>query len=162
MAYLIARKYATSQIEYWIHRMDEIKKLIFGQKGGVENWSQGLLGVVFAVATLADEAVNDGEIGYKPMHNLVLPLPNSYALSQVEAIILDILKGYQAFTQACGVLRAVEPLNSILASLCKFTIYIPNEAEKRRLEGVLVLATQRKSILKKNVSFSGKWLGKNL
>lgn len=34
--------------------------------------------------------------------------------------------------QACGVLRAVEPLNSFLASLCKFTIYIPNEAEKRR------------------------------
>lgn len=34
--------------------------------------------------------------------------------------------------QACGVLRAVEPLNSFLASLCKFTINIPNEAEKRR------------------------------
>ncbi|KAK4382752.1 hypothetical protein Sango_2841500 [Sesamum angolense] len=52
--------------------------------------------------------------------------------SQGEAIILEILKGYQAFTQACGVLHAVEPLNSFLASLCKFTIYIPNEAEKRR------------------------------
>jgi len=34
--------------------------------------------------------------------------------------------------QACGVLRAVEPLNSFLASLCKFTINFPNEAEKRR------------------------------
>ncbi|KAL6582311.1 hypothetical protein OROMI_006325 [Orobanche minor] len=57
--------------------------------------------------------VDDGELG-----------------SQGEAIILEILKGYQAFTQACGVLRAVEPLNSFLASLCKFTIYIPNEAER--------------------------------
>ncbi|KAL6582309.1 hypothetical protein OROMI_006323 [Orobanche minor] len=74
---------------------------------------EGLLGVVFAVATLTDEAVDDGELG-----------------SQGEAIILEILKGYQAFTQACGVLRAVEPLNSFLASLCKFTIYIPNEAER--------------------------------
>ncbi|KAL6548719.1 hypothetical protein OROGR_008485 [Orobanche gracilis] len=72
---------------------------------------EGLLGVVFAIATLTDEAVDDGELG-----------------SQGEAIILEILKGYQAFTQACGVLRAVEPLNSFLASLCKFIIYIPNEA----------------------------------
>ncbi|KAJ6384364.1 hypothetical protein OIU78_027638 [Salix suchowensis] len=51
--------------------------------------------------------------------------------SQGEAIVLEILKGYQAFTQACGVLHAVEPLNSFLASLCKFTINFPNEAEKR-------------------------------
>lgn len=34
--------------------------------------------------------------------------------------------------QACGVLHAVEPLNSFLASLCKFTINFPTEAEKRR------------------------------
>ncbi|KAL6005243.1 hypothetical protein ACLOJK_005805 [Asimina triloba] len=54
---------------------------------------EGLLGVVFTVATLTDEAVDTGE--------------------------------------ACGVLRAVEPLNSFLASLCKFTISYPNEAEKR-------------------------------
>ncbi|VFQ61498.1 unnamed protein product [Cuscuta campestris] len=52
--------------------------------------------------------------------------------SQGEAIVLEILKGYQAFTQSCGVLRAVEPLNSFLASLCKFTIGIPNEVERRR------------------------------
>ncbi|GMN25335.1 hypothetical protein TIFTF001_000898 [Ficus carica] len=51
--------------------------------------------------------------------------------SQGEAIVLEILKGYQAFTQACGVLHAVEPLNSFLASLCKFTINFPTEAEKR-------------------------------
>uniref|UniRef100_A0A453FM92 Protein MON2 homolog n=1 Tax=Aegilops tauschii subsp. strangulata TaxID=200361 RepID=A0A453FM92_AEGTS len=53
--------------------------------------------------------------------------------SQGEAIILEILKGYQAFTQACGVLRAIEPLNSFLASLCKFTINNPNEGEKRSI-----------------------------
>ncbi|KAI8555868.1 hypothetical protein RHMOL_Rhmol05G0207500 [Rhododendron molle] len=51
--------------------------------------------------------------------------------SQGEAIVLEILKGYQAFTQACGVLRAVEPLNSFLASLCKFTINIPSDPDKR-------------------------------
>ena len=34
--------------------------------------------------------------------------------------------------QACGVLCAIEPLNSFLASLCKFTINNPNEAEKKR------------------------------
>lgn len=34
--------------------------------------------------------------------------------------------------QACGVLHAVEPLNSFLASLCKFTISMPNEVERRR------------------------------
>lgn len=34
--------------------------------------------------------------------------------------------------QACGVLRTIEPLNSFLASLCKFTINNPNEGEKRR------------------------------
>jgi hypothetical protein len=53
--------------------------------------------------------------------------------SQGEAIILEILKGYQAFTQACGVLRAIEPLNSFLASLCKFTINNPNEGEKKSI-----------------------------
>ncbi|KAM3351735.1 hypothetical protein ACQJBY_023583 [Aegilops geniculata] len=57
-------------------------------------------------------------------------LPFTY-FNEGEAIILEILKGYQAFTQACGVLRAIEPLNSFLASLCKFTINNPNEGEKR-------------------------------
>lgn len=38
--------------------------------------------------------------------------------------------------QACGVLRAVEPLNSFLASLCKFTISSSSEAEKRRYSQV--------------------------
>ncbi|KAL6548702.1 hypothetical protein OROGR_008468 [Orobanche gracilis] len=113
---------------------------------------EGLLGVVFAVATLTDEAVDDGELG-SPRCDTDLPTQCSgitaalcmsmvdstwltildalsliLMKSQGEAIILEILKGYQAFTQACGVLRAVEPLNSFLASLCKFTIYIPNEA----------------------------------
>jgi len=99
--------------------------------------------------------------------------------SHGEAIVLEILKGYQAFTQvcqfllwtlfffffflffffffllysicmtletnfelkmildwkisqACGILRAVEPLNSFLASLCKFTINFPAETERKR------------------------------
>ncbi|KAL0425375.1 UNVERIFIED_CONTAM: protein MON2 [Sesamum radiatum] len=118
---------------------------------------EGILGVVFAVATLTDEAVDDGELesprcDTDPTRNytgttatLCMSMVDSMWLtildalslilmkSQGEAIILEILKGYQAFTQACGVLHAVEPLNSFLASLCKFTIYIPNEAEKRSI-----------------------------
>ncbi|KAK4596244.1 hypothetical protein RGQ29_014332 [Quercus rubra] len=116
---------------------------------------EGLLGVVFTVATLTDEAVEVGELESPRCDNdppakctgktaalcvsmvdsLWLTILDALSLilsrSQGEAIVLEILKGYQAFTQACGVLRAVEPLNSFLASLCKFTINFPNEAEKR-------------------------------
>lgn len=116
---------------------------------------EGLLGVVFTVATLTDEAVDIGEIEsprcdsdpsskcigqtavlcISMVDSLWLTILDALSLiltrSQGEAIILEILKGYQAFTQACGVLRAVEPLNSFLASLCKFTISFPNEAERR-------------------------------
>ncbi|XP_019187108.1 PREDICTED: protein MON2 homolog isoform X1 [Ipomoea nil] len=116
---------------------------------------EGLLGVVFAVATLTDEAVDVGELE-SPRYEidppakctgktafLCISMVDSMWLtildalsfiltkSQGEAIVLEILKGYQAFTQACGVLHAVEPLNSFLASLCKFTISIPNEVERR-------------------------------
>ncbi|GKV07351.1 hypothetical protein SLEP1_g19144 [Rubroshorea leprosula] len=116
---------------------------------------EGLLGVVFTVATLTDEAVDAGELesprcDYDPsskctgkiaflcismVDSLWLTILDALSLilarSQGEAIVLEILKGYQAFTQACGVLHAVEPLNSFLASLCKFTISFPNEVEKR-------------------------------
>ncbi|XP_024026387.1 protein MON2 homolog [Morus notabilis] len=116
---------------------------------------EGLLGVVFTVAALTDEAVDVGELesprcDYDLPNNcsgktalLCLAMVDSLWLtildalslilsrSQGEAIVLEILKGYQAFTQACGVLHAVEPLNSFLASLCKFTINFPIEAEKK-------------------------------
>ncbi|KAH9688318.1 ARM repeat superfamily protein [Citrus sinensis] len=116
---------------------------------------EGLLGVVFTVATLTDEAVDVGELesprcDYDPLpkcmgetavlcismvDSLWLTILDALSLilsrSHGEAIILEILKGYQAFTQACGVLHAVEPLNSFLASLCKFTINIPNESDRR-------------------------------
>ncbi|KAL9341678.1 hypothetical protein Peur_065003 [Populus x canadensis] len=144
---------------------------------------EGLLGVIFTVATLTDEAVDVGELDspryeYDPVERyngkttvLCIAMVDSFWLtildalslilsrSQGEAIVLEILKGYQAFTQACGVLHAVEPLNSFLASLCKFTINFPNEAEKR--SAVLspgskrseALAEQRDSIVltQKNV-----------
>lgn len=116
---------------------------------------EGLLGVVFTVATLTDEAVDVGELesprcDFDPaakctgkvavlcismVDSLWLTILDALSLilsrSQGEAIVLEILKGYQAFTQACGVLHAVEPLNSFLASLCKFTISFPSEPEKR-------------------------------
>ncbi|XP_057496302.1 uncharacterized protein LOC130781215 [Actinidia eriantha] len=116
---------------------------------------EGLLGVVFTVATLTDEAVDVGELEsprcdsdplekctgetavlcVSMVDSMWLTILDSLSLilakSQGEAIVLEILKGYQAFTQACGVLRAVEPLNSFLASLCKFTISIPSEPEKK-------------------------------
>ncbi|XP_021742311.1 protein MON2 homolog [Chenopodium quinoa] len=116
---------------------------------------EGLLGVVFTIATLTDEAVDTGELEsprcesdppakltgktaflcYSMVDSLWLTILDTLSLilarSQGEAIVLEILKGYQAFTQACGVLRAVEPLNSFLASLCKFTINIPSEVERK-------------------------------
>lgn len=116
---------------------------------------EGLLGVIFTVATLTDEAVDIGELespkgDYDPLarrtgktavlcmamvDSLWLTILDALSLilsrSQGEAIVLEILKGYQAFTQACGVLQAIEPLNSFLASLCKFTINFPNEVERR-------------------------------
>ncbi|XP_020540275.1 protein MON2 homolog isoform X1 [Jatropha curcas] len=116
---------------------------------------EGLLGVVFTVATLTDEAVDAGELEspryeydtaakftgktavlcIAMVDSLWLTILDALSLilsrSQGEAIVLEILKGYQAFTQACGVLLAVEPLNSFLASLCKFTINFPIEAEKK-------------------------------
>ncbi|KAK7356012.1 hypothetical protein VNO80_15278 [Phaseolus coccineus] len=116
---------------------------------------EGLLGVVFTVATLTDEAIDIGELESPRCDNdppvkwsgktavLCISMVDSLwltildALSLIlsrslgEAIVLEILKGYQAFTQACGILRAVEPLNSFLASLCKFTINFPVETERR-------------------------------
>ncbi|KAK7269248.1 hypothetical protein RIF29_21968 [Crotalaria pallida] len=116
---------------------------------------EGLLGAVFTVATLTDEAIDVGELEsprgdndppvkwtgktavlcISMVDSLWLTILDALSLilsrSQGEAIVLEILKGYQAFTQACGILRAVEPLNSFLASLCKFTINFPVETEKR-------------------------------
>lgn len=116
---------------------------------------EGLLGVVFTVATLTDEAVDIGELESPRFDSFAeakctgeiatlctaivdstwLTILDALSLilakSQGEAIVLEILKGYQAYTQACGVLRAVEPLNSFLASLCKFTISAPVEIEKK-------------------------------
>ncbi|CAN8255686.1 unnamed protein product [Cochlearia groenlandica] len=116
---------------------------------------EGLLGVVFTVATLTDEALDIGELESpryehsssvdhtgKTAHlcismieSLWLTILDAFSLilsrSQGEAIVLEILKGYQAFTQACGVLHAVEPLNSFLASLCKFTIVLPTDTERK-------------------------------
>lgn len=116
---------------------------------------EGLLGVIFTVATLTDEAMDTGELEsptcnsdepvkctdqtaflcVSMVDSMWLTILDALSLilmrSQGEAIVLEILKGYQAFTQACGVLHAVEPLNSFLASLCKFTICVPNEVERR-------------------------------
>ncbi|CAI5961701.1 unnamed protein product, partial [Closterium sp. NIES-64] len=44
------------------------------------------------------------------------------ARSQGEAVILEILRAYQAFTQACGALDLVDPRDEFLASLCRFTL----------------------------------------
>ncbi|XP_014754709.1 protein MON2 homolog isoform X3 [Brachypodium distachyon] len=137
---------------------------------------EGLLGVVFTIATLTDEALDAGELesprceldhmecsGQSALlcvamvNSTWLTILDSLSLilmrSQGEAIILEILKGYQAFTQTCGVLRAIEPLNSFLASLCKFTINNPNEGEKRSIllspgsKKAEILMDQRDSII---------------
>ncbi|KAH7372647.1 hypothetical protein KP509_17G014700 [Ceratopteris richardii] len=130
---------------------------------------EGLLGVVFTVATLTDEAIDAGELASprcEPIHRrndadrsslvfFCVSMVNSVwhtlldalsfilARSQGEAIVLEILKGYQAFTQACGVLRAVEPLNAFLGSLCKFALVPLNDVEKT--SGVLLSPSGKRS-----------------
>jgi hypothetical protein len=54
----------------------------------------------------------------------------SLVLTQVngEALLLELLRGYQAFTQACGVLKAVEARDAFLASLCHFALASPRSA----------------------------------
>ncbi|XP_057816566.2 uncharacterized protein LOC131029908 isoform X2 [Cryptomeria japonica] len=123
---------------------------------------EGLLGVVFTLATLTDEAVECGELDSPrcessslttmfegELASLCIAMVNAVwrvildalslilSRSQGEAIVLEILKGYQAFTQACGVLRAVEPLNAFLASLCKFALTTQNDSDKRSITGTL-------------------------
>ncbi|GJM92979.1 hypothetical protein PR202_ga09489 [Eleusine coracana subsp. coracana] len=61
---------------------------------------EGLLGVVFTVATLTDEALDAGELESPKCETNVIVMTNATDRSQGEAIILEILKGYQAFTQA--------------------------------------------------------------
>lgn len=53
-------------------------------------------------------------------------------LSTYPEELMSILK---IIYQACGVLHAVEPLNSFLASLCKFTIVLPTDVERKRYLG---------------------------
>ncbi|CAM6084070.1 unnamed protein product [Calypogeia fissa] len=124
---------------------------------------EGLLGVVFTVATLTDEAMEAGELnsprfeaagsqssgssseshkdgGELASTCLVLvsavwstlldALSLMLSRSQGEAIVLEILKGYQAFTQSCGVLRAIPPRDAFLASLCKFSLAPIGDTEK--------------------------------
>ncbi|ERM93505.1 protein MON2 homolog isoform X2 [Amborella trichopoda] len=129
--------------------------VVASEAHGITLAVEGLLGVVFTVATLTDEAVDIGELEsprcesdprgkcigntavlcLSMVDSLWMTILNALSLiltrSQGEAIVLEILKGYQAFTQACGVLRAVDPLNCFLASLCKFTISTPGEQDKK-------------------------------
>eukprot|EP00884_Botryococcus_braunii_P011071 jgi/Botrbrau1/19966/Bobra.0059s0082.1 len=50
------------------------------------------------------------------------------ALSQLlsrcasEALTIQLLRGYQVYTQACGMLEMVEPRDAFLSSLCSFTL----------------------------------------
>ncbi|CAB4315982.1 unnamed protein product [Prunus armeniaca] len=97
---------------------------------------EGLLGVVFTVATLTDEAVDSGEIE-SPRYDYDPPAKCTgntalLCLSMVDSLWLTILDALSfILSRRAGVLRAVEPLNSFLASLCKFTINFPIEAERR-------------------------------
>lgn len=134
---------------------------------------EGLLGVVFTVATLTDEAIDAGELNSprcETNHSAGLhkggelaficvtmvdsvwqTLLDSLSLilsrSQGEAIVLEILKGYQAFTQACGVLRAVEPLNAFLASLCKFALVSQSDLERSSAGGLVSPSGRRSDVI---------------
>ena len=42
--------------------------------------------------------------------------------SSREELVLELLKGYQTFTQACGILQLQDPRDAFLANLCKFAL----------------------------------------
>lgn len=44
-----------------------------------------------------------------------------------EELVLQLLKGYQTFTQACGNLPLLEPRDAFLANLCEFALAVPRE-----------------------------------
>ncbi|GBG74470.1 hypothetical protein CBR_g18881 [Chara braunii] len=122
---------------------------------------EGLLGVVFTIATLTDEAVDSGELDSPHVEEtnseLVVPpggladicrqmvdsvwvtlleaLSLMLSKSVGEAIVLEVLKGYQAFTQACGVLCLTKPRDAFLGSLCKFTLAHQQEPGKSPADG---------------------------
>ncbi|KAK9811035.1 hypothetical protein WJX73_008056 [Symbiochloris irregularis] len=55
--------------------------------------------------------------------NMVLPaLSLLLSKAQGEVLVLKLLRGYQAFTQASGLLRLTEPRDAFLSSLCSFTL----------------------------------------
>jgi hypothetical protein len=54
-------------------------------------------------------------------HPLLEALSFMLERSQGEVIVGEVLKGYQAFTKACGILTAIEPRDTFLASLGRFT-----------------------------------------
>ncbi|EEC71558.1 hypothetical protein OsI_03914 [Oryza sativa Indica Group] len=128
---------------------------------------EGLLGVVFTIATLTDEALDVGELESPKcelgsteccgqLALLCAAMVNSSWLTILDSLSLILMRSIFKTTFpiiACGVLRAIEPLNSFLASLCKFTINNPNEGEKRSIvlspgsKKVEMLVDQRDSII---------------
>ncbi|KAK3236704.1 hypothetical protein CYMTET_53172 [Cymbomonas tetramitiformis] len=64
---------------------------------------------------------------------LLLPLSILLARANGEALVLDLLKGYQSFTQTCGILDVADARDAFLASLCDFTLSQRAENQHPRL-----------------------------
>ncbi|EIE25629.1 hypothetical protein COCSUDRAFT_83636 [Coccomyxa subellipsoidea C-169] len=103
-----------------------------------------LLGTVAAIEKLTDIAV-DGDVG-SPEHGrsaldresverstceamiglcwrtVLSALSQLLAHTTGEALIVQLLKGYQSMTQACGMLEMKEQRDAFLTSLCRFTL----------------------------------------
>jgi hypothetical protein len=54
-------------------------------------------------------------------------LSQMLALSTRESMVLSLLKGYQGFTQACGVLELEEPRDAFLGALCQLALAADGE-----------------------------------
>jgi len=54
-------------------------------------------------------------------------LSRMLALSTIESMVLSLLKGYQGFTQACGVLELEEPRDAFLGALCHLALAADGE-----------------------------------
>ena len=87
-----------------------------------------------AAATLAELAFT-----------LLPPLKDLLTAATGESLILEILKAYQAFTQAAGVLGQIEARDAFLASLCGFTMASRSRARSRETGDAATPLPQRQS-----------------
>jgi hypothetical protein len=60
-------------------------------------------------------------------HVVLASLSQLLARCNSEALMLQVLRGFQSFTQACGLLALDEPRDAFLSTLCDFALSLPGD-----------------------------------